>query len=182
MILPTSYVIPSQELSVGHRPVALGGFGDVFKGILNGSGVCVKRVRMYSQDDPQKPQKVRYLDHCLFSLLLLTKLPGPLSRGYLVEAPKTRKHCSFFGCHCDPSSTHLGMDAPWRLDGIHRTAPRWRPVRPRRCPFQVFDLVLISVTSSLMSPKDCIFSTLAISFMAISKGYVVHKDLNSPQC
>lgn len=58
MILPTSYTLSSQALDVGRQPVASGGSGDVYEGSLHGSKVCVKRVRVYSKDGPQKATKV----------------------------------------------------------------------------------------------------------------------------
>ena len=58
-ILPTSYTFSSQRLGIGHRPVASGGSGDVYEGTLDGSKVCVKRVRVYSRDGQTKSTKVR---------------------------------------------------------------------------------------------------------------------------
>ena len=58
-IFPPSYTLSSQDLTVGHRPVASGGSGDVYEGFFNGSRVCVKRVRVYSKDGPNKITKVR---------------------------------------------------------------------------------------------------------------------------
>ena len=60
MTLPTSYQIPSHLLNVDPEPFASGGFGDVYHGTLDGSGVCIKRVRVYTEDGPQKATKVHY--------------------------------------------------------------------------------------------------------------------------
>ena len=59
MILPTSYTPSSSLLKIGHHPVASGGPGDVYEGTLGGSRVCVKRVRVYSKDGPEKATRVR---------------------------------------------------------------------------------------------------------------------------
>jgi len=59
-ILPSSYTLSSDVLNIGPNPFASGGYGDVYHGTLNGSTVCVKRVRVYTQDGPQKVTKVRY--------------------------------------------------------------------------------------------------------------------------
>ena len=68
MILPTLYTPPSQVLIVGRQPVASGGSGDVYEGTLNGSKVCVKRVRVYARDGPEAGKKVlrahRFLVPC----------------------------------------------------------------------------------------------------------------------
>jgi len=60
MILPTSYTLLSRHLDISPRPVASGGSGDVYEGTLDGSKVCVKRVRVYSKEGPTKMTKVRY--------------------------------------------------------------------------------------------------------------------------
>ncbi|KAF9642913.1 kinase-like protein [Thelephora ganbajun] len=56
-ILPTSYTLSADLLGVGTDPFAWGGFGDVYHGTLNGSRVCVKRVRVYTKYGPQKAAK-----------------------------------------------------------------------------------------------------------------------------
>ena len=57
MILPSSYIL-SSLLTVGPEPFDAGGSGDVYRGTLDCSDVCVKRVRTYSNDDTDKPKKV----------------------------------------------------------------------------------------------------------------------------
>ena len=57
-ILPTSYTLSSHLLNIGSDPFASGGYGDVFEGIHDGSRVCIKRVRVYTSDDPKKAAKV----------------------------------------------------------------------------------------------------------------------------
>ena len=56
-ILPISYVVSSP---LGLQPIALWGSDDVYEGTLDGSKVCVKRVRVYSEGVPKKTTKVRY--------------------------------------------------------------------------------------------------------------------------
>jgi len=45
-------------LNIGPDPFASGGYGDVYKGTLGGSMICIKRVRVYTGEDPQKAVKV----------------------------------------------------------------------------------------------------------------------------
>ena len=52
-------MLSSERLNVDTEPFAAGGYGDVYKGTLDGTGVCVKRVRVY-QDSPQRATKVCY--------------------------------------------------------------------------------------------------------------------------
>ena len=61
MILPTPYTFSPPVLNVSDRPVASGGSGDIFKGTLNRLSICVKRIRVYSKDGPEKATKVRRL-------------------------------------------------------------------------------------------------------------------------
>jgi hypothetical protein len=58
MILPSSYTLSPSLLNVSPHPVASGGPGDVYEGILDGSKVCIKRIRVYSKDGPKKAIKV----------------------------------------------------------------------------------------------------------------------------
>ena len=58
-ILPTSYTVSSNLLSIDPELLASGGYGDVYQGTLNGLSVCIRRVRKYTRDDPQKAAGVR---------------------------------------------------------------------------------------------------------------------------
>ena len=58
VMLPTSYILSSQHLEVDSEPFTSGGSGDVYKGTLDGSKICVKRVRMYSRDVEKTTAKV----------------------------------------------------------------------------------------------------------------------------
>ena len=60
VILPTSCTPLSDFLSVDPDPFAGGGYGDVYKGTLGDSKVCVKRMRVYTGDSLQKTAKVHY--------------------------------------------------------------------------------------------------------------------------
>lgn len=56
--LPQSYILES-SLSIPNKyPVASGGSGDVYEGSLNGSKVCVKRLRIYAGDESPGAKKV----------------------------------------------------------------------------------------------------------------------------
>ena len=59
-MLPTSYTLSPSVLNIGSDPFTSGGYGDVYDGTLDGSKVCIKRVRAYTNDDPKKAAKVRY--------------------------------------------------------------------------------------------------------------------------
>ncbi|KAF9789363.1 kinase-like protein [Thelephora terrestris] len=53
-ILPASHTLPSQDLTISPQPFASGGSGDVYEGTFGRSKVCIKRVRVYSKDGPEK--------------------------------------------------------------------------------------------------------------------------------
>ena len=57
-ILPSSYRF-SSDLSVDRDPFAGGGYATAYKGTAGGSKVCIKRVRVYARDGPQRAIKVR---------------------------------------------------------------------------------------------------------------------------
>lgn len=59
-ILPTSYIHSSSLVDVGRQPFASGGFGDLYEATLDGSKVCVKRVRAYAKDSPGKAIRVHH--------------------------------------------------------------------------------------------------------------------------
>lgn len=62
-VLPASYTLSAHLLNIASAPFASGGYGDVYEGTLDGSGVCVKYVRVYTKDDPKKAAKVLYQQH-----------------------------------------------------------------------------------------------------------------------
>lgn len=51
MILPSSYTISGEITRVGDRPIALGGFADVWEGTYDGKKVCAKWLRVSLNDD-----------------------------------------------------------------------------------------------------------------------------------
>jgi hypothetical protein len=59
-LLPKSCTISGTRLNTGDQPFASGALADMHEGILNGSKVCVEKVRMYSKGDPRKVNRVRY--------------------------------------------------------------------------------------------------------------------------
>lgn len=60
MVLPSSYILWSQDLKIEALPFAFGGFSDVFKGTFKGSQICVKRIRVYTQDVSKTAAKVDF--------------------------------------------------------------------------------------------------------------------------
>ena len=60
-MLPKSYTLPSQHLEISSTPFTYGGSCDVYKGVFRGSDICVKRVRVYSQDAVQTAANLKVL-------------------------------------------------------------------------------------------------------------------------
>ena len=67
-VLPPSHTLSSETLTVGRRPIASGGSGDVYEGFLGDSKVCVKRIRIYSKDGPEEVTKVHNSLHFLLAV------------------------------------------------------------------------------------------------------------------
>jgi len=59
-MLPTSYTLSMDLLNIDPEPFASGGYGDVYRGTLNGEAVCIKRVRVYTGDNTGGTAKVLY--------------------------------------------------------------------------------------------------------------------------
>ena len=134
MILPTSYTLLPSQLKTDCLPLASGSSSDTYEGTLNGSKVCVKRVRVYTKEGPEQVTKVCYQPHHFPRLLSLTSLTDPLPGGCGVETPDTPKHRPppRYNLHSSPAC--FRMDAWWGSDRAHREAPRGRPTRSRKCP------------------------------------------------
>jgi hypothetical protein len=90
MILPASYTLPPHLLDIGRYPIASGGSGNVHEGTFNGSKVCVKRARVYSEDDSKKATKVHCRRYRFPCPSLLTRLTDALPRGCGMETHETR--------------------------------------------------------------------------------------------
>ena len=120
-ILPRSYRF-SSDLNIDPDPLAGGGYGVVYKGTVNGSIVCVKRVRVYAQEDPRKAKKVCGRHRSSPSSPLM-KIAGLLPRGCNVETPDTPKPHTILGCHYHSPPAHFGLDV-WRGSAkLHQTQP-----------------------------------------------------------
>ena len=59
-ILPTSYSISSHFLTVDPRPFTSGGFGEMHRGTLGGTAVCIKRLQVSVWGISLEATKVRY--------------------------------------------------------------------------------------------------------------------------
>ena len=124
-ILPTSYILPPHHLNVGSEPFGFGEWGDEYEGTLDGSRVCVQRIRVYPREDPQKAAGVRYRHRrfpCSPSLMEPIEL---LPRGHNVETLDAPKHPTPTGCHYySQVPAHFELDV-WRSPaGIHREEPQ----------------------------------------------------------
>ena len=108
-ILPTSYTLPPDLLSIDLDPFARGGYGDVYRGTLDGSMVCVKRMQVYTGDDPRRAAKVR-INAVASPALSITKSADLLPRGRNVETLDTPKYLTPAWCYYQPLSTHFNLD------------------------------------------------------------------------
>ena len=122
-MLPTSYTLSSDLLNISPEPFAAGGYGDVYEGTLDGSRVCIKRVKAYVQDGPQKAARVRYRRRRFPRSPPLTKPVDLLSRSHNVEKLETSKCLTATRYHYHSLPTRFESDV-WRGSaGIHGEAP-----------------------------------------------------------
>ena len=122
-ILPTSYTFKSSQiLHIRRDPIVSGGFGDVYEGVLNGSKIYVKRVRIHSQGGPANPKKC--FPVAFPSLLLPMRSGDSLPRGCGVETLETPKYCPRPWKHFGFSPACFRIDAWWRPDGTRQETPR----------------------------------------------------------
>ena len=147
-ILPTSYTLSSHLLAMGPEPFASGGYGDVYDGTLDGSRVCVKRIRMYSRDGPGNAAKVCYRRRhlpCPPSPTNADVLPG----GCDVEALDTQKHRTPTGCHHRSLPARFGLGV-WRgPTELHQEEPKCRSPSACRCSRFCVYLTLTPAASCL---------------------------------
>ena len=146
-IFPTSYTIPSDRLTTGPDPFAQGGYGDVYEGTLDGSKVCIKRVRMYIQEGPENALQVHHRFRCSPCPPLLTKLTDLLPRGCDVEAVDTSKHLTPAGHYYYTVPARFKLDGWWGPTGVHQEEPRCRAAWTRGCPSCRVYSLLTCITS-----------------------------------
>ena len=133
-ILPTSYMLPPHRINVGSEPFASGGHCDVYEGTLDGSRICIKRIRVYTHLGPQKTARVRCRRRRFPRSPSLTEPTDLLSRGHNVETFEAPKHPIPTRCHYDSLPIHFELDAWRRPVGIHREEPQCGSTQTGRCP------------------------------------------------
>jgi len=162
-LVPRSLVhVPAENVTIAPHPFASGGFGDAYEGTLDGSKVCIKRVRVYPRDDQKKAFKARYWRCRFLCSPLLTTLTALLPRGRHVEIFETPKRRALPGYYSQSFPTHFGLDA-WRGPATtHQGAPRCGPTWTRRCSSYCVYLALTYVISYLTLLRACATSTPAM--------------------
>lgn len=118
MILPASCTLPSEVLAVSPDPFAAGGYGDVYQGTLNGSRICLKRVRMYTQEVAQKTLEAR--GWTSLPPVSLTGFTDLLPGGRNVETLKSSERLTLSGCHCLSLPAHFELDVRRGSAGVHK--------------------------------------------------------------
>ena len=120
MLLPPSYLLPAEALLVEERPFACGGFSDVYKGMFDGSQVCIKKLRIASSSDSgpaMKGDTRRY--HCRYTSVLMI-LTDALQGSVVVETTETSQYRPICGCNHRTLPNRVEMDAWRRFDDLHQ--------------------------------------------------------------
>ena len=118
-MLPKSCKIPDISLlNAGNHPFASGALADMYEGFLDGSRVCVEKIRMYSEENSQRVKMVGH-PHCSFSRSHLhLACPDVLQKGSHSEALEAQKHRPFYWRNPQSSSTRFCLDARWESGGV----------------------------------------------------------------
>lgn len=99
----------------------------MYHGFLNGSRVCIKRVRVYTSYGPQKAAKV-HPDAVAFTVpQSLTQLADLLPRGRDVETVDTPKRPPITRSYCHSPPANFGLDVWWRPTRVHQEESRSEP-------------------------------------------------------
>ena len=127
-ILPRSHTVLPHLLDIDAEPFASGGFADVYHGTLNGSRVCIKRVRVYTEESPEWTKKVGCQCHRFLHPRSIMGVIGLPPRGRYMETPGTPKCHTSPGCYYRPSPpAYFTLDARWGTPAIHRESCQCRP-------------------------------------------------------
>jgi len=130
MALPSSYTVSGEITRVGDRPIALGGFADVWEGTHGDRKVCVKSFRVSLNDD-QTLKKVRiWHRHVIFVSTQEQLAAVVLQRGRYMEKVETPKCRSFHRRYKRTFTNFVGVDAEWNSDELRREKSRRESDRP----------------------------------------------------
>ena len=110
-------MLPATYPTTNSHPVASGATADVYEGDTDGHKVCVKRVRIYSDDHTWGVQKAGH-QFLPFPPRFQTS-PKVLSGDYHVEAREAPKHCPLPRCYQRSPTTRFRLDVRWKYNGIY---------------------------------------------------------------
>jgi len=140
----------------------------VYYGTLDGSRVCIKRMRVYMKDGPQKAVKVHRW-RCRFPRSPpLTKSAGFLSRGCNVETVNTPKYLAPAGCHHRSPSACLELDARRGLARVYQEESGCEPTWTCVCSFRYAHFTLTPLSQ---------LSDVANGLCYLHSCNVIHGDL-----
>ena len=117
--LPTTYLV-SGTLSFNTPRIAIpSGDCDRYKGSLGDADVCIKVPRI-PRSQPRNIERVTHPHTLWLDCHALTSFEGILQGGRDVEVPQSPEYCALQGCHPQPPSTRVGMDALQRAERIYQ--------------------------------------------------------------
>ena len=98
-ILPTTYGMPGKLSLSATELVDEAGFSDIYKKSFDGADFCIKRLRIYTKDDPTMIKWVSSPHNLWPYRHALTSSGGTLQRGCDVEVPRSPEHRALQRCH-----------------------------------------------------------------------------------
>ena len=129
--LPTTYLV-SGKLSFSNPMIAIpGGYRDRYKGSLSDADICIKIPWMLPGDQVESIEPVSHPHTLWLDRHTLTSFEGILQGGRDVEVPQSPKYCALQGCHPQPPSTRVRMDALQTVEKIYQGKSACRLNRPR---------------------------------------------------
>jgi len=115
------------SVTLGHGPIALGGFADVWSGIYNRGPVVIKVVRVWEREDVQKIRQVG-IDVDLLGTGLNHPVPAILQGGRSLGNVIPSEHletCLGLGRHVETAIRRgIRVDGTWEHHGLHQEESR----------------------------------------------------------
>ena len=114
-------MILSHLLTINPRPFDSGGFGEVYRGTLNGSPVCVKRLRVAPEEDLAVATQVRFQHRHSPYAWSRINFKDVLQRSCNVEGVETPEYPTTPGCYRFSTPARVCPYACWEPAEIYRT-------------------------------------------------------------
>ena len=171
-ILPATYLV-SGKLSISTAVIVKPGkYSEIRKGSLGGADVCIKVPWMLTGNQLKDFERVSHPHTLWLDRHVLTSFEGTTQGGRDMEVPQSPKYCALQGRHPQPPSTHVGMDALQKFDGICQGKSVCKLNRPREFIPSRLQASPHPILSCLALPKGLVIFTRVTLSRETLKGYM----------